>query len=435
MKKIIACAIIMAVSTKTFAQSGTNSPYSQYGLGSLAEQSGGFNRGMNGLSYGFHEHNQVNFQNPASYSAIDSLTFILDAAVSLQLTNFQENGVKKNANNSSLEYVTAAFRAARHVGVSFGLMPYTNVGYNYSNTANVNAFASTESINPTYTNTYSGSGGLHEVYLGVGWEPFKRFSIGVNAGYLWGKLNRSVVNSYSDAYVNTLSKYYNTSVNTYKLDFGIQYTQPVGKNDEVTLGFTYGYGHKTNASPECLVISSNSQTAVRDTARFSVSDGVTLPHTYGAGLLWNHKNQFKFGVDYQLQKWGSVETPQYAVVNNTPKFTLQKGLMDDRHRFTVGGEFCKGERYRGFFSRIHYRAGFSYATPYTKIRGLDGPKEMSASIGFGIPIIDGYSNKTMLNISAQWVNMNAAGMIKENTFRVTVGLTFNERWFAKFKVE
>ena len=36
------------------AQSGTNSPYSQYGLGVLSDQTSGFNRGMNGVGLGFH---------------------------------------------------------------------------------------------------------------------------------------------------------------------------------------------------------------------------------------------------------------------------------------------------------------------------------------------------------------------------------------------
>lgn len=49
------------------AQSGTNSPYSQYGLGLLNEQSSGFNRGMNGLGLGFREHNQVNYINPVLF--------------------------------------------------------------------------------------------------------------------------------------------------------------------------------------------------------------------------------------------------------------------------------------------------------------------------------------------------------------------------------
>ena len=87
------------------AQSGTNSPYSQFGLGLLAEQTSGFNRGMNGLGLGFREHNQINYINPASYSAIDSLSFIFDVGITGQVTNFNENGKKRNANNADIEYI------------------------------------------------------------------------------------------------------------------------------------------------------------------------------------------------------------------------------------------------------------------------------------------------------------------------------------------
>ena len=57
---------MMVTTLSASAQSGTNSPYSQYGFGVLADQTGGFNRGMNGLGIGYREGNQVNFLNPAS---------------------------------------------------------------------------------------------------------------------------------------------------------------------------------------------------------------------------------------------------------------------------------------------------------------------------------------------------------------------------------
>ena len=79
MKKLLITVCMAVTSMAVLAQSGTNSPYSQYGLGVLGEQSGGFNRGMNGLGIGFHEHNQINTSNPASYASIDSLSFIFDA--------------------------------------------------------------------------------------------------------------------------------------------------------------------------------------------------------------------------------------------------------------------------------------------------------------------------------------------------------------------
>lgn len=85
--------------------------------------------------------------------------------------------------------------------------------------------------------------------------------------------------------------------------------------------------------------------------------------------------------------------------------------------------------------RVHYRAGVSYATPYLIINGQDGPKEMSASLGFGIPFLHGYNSRQILNVSAQWVRQDSKTFIKENSFRINIGLTFDERWFAKFKME
>lgn len=431
MKKIIAAALFSAIVTASFAQSSTNSPYSQYGLGLISDQSNSFNRGMNGLAYGLREHNQVNNMNPASYSAIDSLSFIFDAGVGLQLTNFDENGKKKNAKTGNFEYVTAIFRATKHVGVSFGLIPYTNIGYTYSNSENVNGTPSSNSENATYTNTYHGEGGLHQAYLGAAWEPLKGFSFGANLSYLWGDYTRYVINSYSDAYVNTLAKYYTAEVRSYKIDLGLQYSTNITKKDELTIGATYSIGHKLGADPECSIISNNSQTGIADTTKYSIKDGLSIPHTFGFGMAWRHNKQLTVGADYQLQKWSSIDYPQY----DNDSYHLAKGLFKDRHKITLGGEYCRGELSRNFFGRIHYKAGVSYASSYQKINGNDGPKELSVSAGFGIPITNGYNNRSILHISGQWVKMDASNLIKENTFRINIGFTFNEKWFSKFKVE
>lgn len=432
MKRILFAVSVISWALFASAQSGTNSPYSQFGLGTLAEQSSGFNRGMNGLGLGFREHNQVNFTNPASYSAIDSLTFIFDVGMSGQLTNFQEGGKKLNAKNANFEYAVAGFRMARHLGVSFGVVPFSNVGYKY---------AVTEFIDQTntsaFTNTYSGSGGLRQAYLGMGWEPFKGVAIGVNGGYLWGGYDRSMVNTYnSESTANTLSKYYSANVSSYKLDVGVQFTARLSKKDELTLGATYGLGHKIGGNPNCQVISTNKQTSVADTTSYPLHGKMELelPTTIAVGLAWNHNNSLKIGADYQLQQWGGVKMPEFTTVNGNMDYTLQSNMLKDRHKFTLGFDLCPAENGRKFFSRVHYRAGLSYATPYLIINGHDGPKEMSASFGFGIPIISRNSLST-LNVSAQWVRNDSKFFMKENIFRVNIGLTFNERWFVKWKVE
>jgi len=429
-RRVICAFSMIALATSVIAQSGTNSPYSQYGLGVQSEQSAGFNRGMNGLGLGFREHNQVNTLNPASYSSVDSLTFIFDVGFSGQVTNFKEGGKKLNANNADFEYAVAAFRMFKNFGVSFGILPYTNVGYNYSTSGKISGDATN-----SYANTYYGEGGLHQVYLGAGWQLFKGFSLGANVGYLWGDFSRLVTNSYSDSYSKTVTKLYSASVTNYKLDFGLQYQFAADKNNEITFGATYSLGHKLGADPSCKVISSNPQTSKPDTTSYSVNNGVEIPTAISAGVMWNHRNSLKVGVDYSYQNLGSVAYPVYSVVNNVPTYALSSEYYTDRHKVTVGGEYCGNETSRSFLKRMRFRAGASYATPYYKINGQDGPSELSVSAGFGIPIVNSYNNRSILNISGQWVRSSAKNFITENTFRINIGLTFNERWFMKWKVE
>ena len=71
-KKVICGLMMAAITAGSFAQSGTNSPYSQYGFGVLNDQATGFNKGTNGLGQAVRNGSRVNPLNPASFSAIDS---------------------------------------------------------------------------------------------------------------------------------------------------------------------------------------------------------------------------------------------------------------------------------------------------------------------------------------------------------------------------
>ena len=437
MRKLILATLLLGSALFVHAQSGTNSPYSQFGLGTMTDQASGFNRGMNGVGLGFHEHNQVNYINPASYASLDSLTFIFDVGMSGQITNFAENGVKKNAKNANFEYAVAGFRAAKHVGVSFGIIPFTNVGYDFSSTG----YVDDADRSVTYTNSFNGDGGFHEVYLGAGWSPVKGLSIGANVGYFWGKYSKSVVNQYSNSAYKTLSRVYSTQVNSYKLDFGAQYTAQLAKKDQLTVALTFSPGHNLGSEAKLDILSSDANTA--DTTSLAVDKGLSLPTMWGAGLMWNHNDQWKVGFDYTLQKWGSLDYPLYSasmqteggVTREIPTYALKSGYYSDRHKVNLGVQYCYGERNRSFFKRIQYHAGASYATPYYKVNGNDGPKELSVSAGFGIPIFNSYNNRSYLNISGQWVQSSAKNLIKENTFRLNIGFTFNEDWFKKWKMQ
>lgn len=438
MKKTIFTAALFAISLNVMAQSGTNSPYSQFGYGKLSEQSQGFNRGMNGVGLAFREHNQVNYLNPASYSAIDSITFIFDIGMSLQMTNFKENGKSKNANNADFEYAVGSFRLVKNIGMSFGFIPYSNVGYNFSSSTNVPNYSVTPGADNTTTNTlnYSGSGGLHQFFIGAGWKtPLKGLSIGANINYLWGDVANYVTSTYSDTYVKSLAKQYTTTVRSYKLDLGLQYSHQLANKDIATIGLTLSPGHSLSATPECLLLASNSQSAVNDTTRLTADGGCGIPTQFGLGVSYRHATQWLIGLDYTLQKWSSTKFPVYGELGDRTDYTTQTNVFTDRHRINVGGEYCRNENSRDFSDRLRYRFGMGYTSSYLKVNGSDGPKEFSVSAGVGIPIMNSYNNRSILNVSFQWQNLTGKGLLTENTFLINIGMTFNERWFAKWKFD
>ena len=368
--------------------------------------------------------NIVNTLNPASYSAIDSLTMIFDVGLSGQITNFKEGASSVNAKNANFEYAVGSFRLMRNVGMSFGILPLTNIGYTYT------SYTKLEENRGTIAETYSGDGGLHQVFLGAGWRIFKPLSIGFNAQYVWGDCERYILSS-TGTDINSLEKNYSFSVQSYHIDLGLQWHQILKNRDEIVVGATVGLGHKLGADPQCMIINTNSLSSTPDTTMFTITNGVSLPMTYGLGVSWSHKNSLLVDFDATLQQWGKLDYPSYE----SGAYVLKSGLLKDRYKFNVGADYVPNAMSRKLLHRVHYRLGAGYATPYYKINGLDGPKEISVSAGFGIPLQNAYNNRSVLNISAQWVNTSATGFIKENTFRINVGLTFNERWFAKWKVD
>lgn len=432
MKKSIFCGLLAAVIPLTVcAQSGTQSstlsPYSQYGFGVLADQSQASGRGMGGTGIGMRNGTLVNTLNPASYSAVDSLTMLFDAGLTGQFTNFKEKATSANSRTADFDYAVGLFRVKRHLGVSFGLLPYSDVGYTYT----IQSFL--DNTIGSISETYKGTGGLHQAFIGAGWNPVKPLSVGVNAAYLWGTYTRSVASTASTT-INSLSKTYKASVNSYNITLGLQWQQPFGRHDNVVFGATMGLGHKLGTDPTCNIVNINTATLVSDTTTFTVENGLELPMTYGVGMSWNHKQKLTVAADVTLQKWGSTAFPDYD--ETTRSYTSRSGLLTDRTRVGIGADYIPNSlSLRSYLHRVHYRIGAAYATPYYKINGSDGPKELSFSAGLGLPLQNVWNNRSVLNISAQWVHTSAQDLITDNSFRISVGLTFNEKWFAKWRVE
>ena len=196
-KKLLALAIFtFQLSLLTsYAQNGINSPYSRYGFGMMADRAMGFTKAMGGVAQGFRDGQQVNVANPASYSAVDSLTALFDLGLSVFNGNYKMGNMQQNAKNASFDYFAFQFRVRRGVGVTLGILPYTNISYKFNSASST--VSGSETI--TSTNTFTGSGGLHQVFLGAGWAPFRHVSLGANVSYLYGDYTHTSANTFSES--------------------------------------------------------------------------------------------------------------------------------------------------------------------------------------------------------------------------------------------
>ena len=417
----ISVCLIWMMTMGLMAQTSTNSPYTRYGFGQLSDQNFGNSQAMGGISYGLRNGLQVNAANPASYSAVDSLTFIFDAGMSLQNANFKEGNVKTNAKNSSVDYIAMQFRLMKGLGFTAGFLPYSTVGYsmNRSNPVVTDEFGNTTSA----TQQFYGTGGLQQVFFGMGYNVFKGLSVGANFSYLYGDITHTSTTTFSNANAFSSARTNKIEVSDYKLDFGVQYSHQLKEKHVLNLGATYSYGHNLNSTGYEYVEKYQSSTVATQSID-TIKNAFALPHTFGIGATYVYDNRLTIGADYTLQKWADA------------KFFNEKNAFQNRSKISIGAEYLPNHYGRGYLQRIRYRAGVYYSSPYAKIDGKDGNREYGISFGIGLPLTL-YQYRSILNISGQYVKVSpkVKGMLEENYLRINIGLTFNERWFMKWKVD
>lgn len=418
--------IVLATFAFAFAQAenGINSPYSRFGLGTLSDQNLGVNRQMGGLGYALRDKSFINLLNPAAVSSADSTTMIFEGGFSLQHGNFKENGVKINAQNASFDYLVMGFRLKRNLGMAIGILPFSNVGYSFSNDETFHSPDGDSDGTFSGIYKYNGNGGLTQPFVTIGWGITDNLSVGVMASYLYGEINHNISTEFTDNNISNIAKQYRLDVSNYKADFGLQYSKTISEKKHLTVGVVYSLGHDLNADAELISRKTTSGTAEYSDAT-AFANAFKLPHTFGAGANYTI-DKWTFGADYTFQKW-----------SGTSFFGDNEGC--NRSKISLGVEFNPNQVSRNVLKRTRYRAGLYYAQPYTEFNGKKGCEEYGASAGFSLPMTSTNNmnnNRSILNVSGQFIRINpkTAGMITETYIRLNIGVTFNEFWFFKSKV-
>ena len=414
--KLFLATLVCSVPALVMAQN-VNTPYSMYGYGILGDRATSMQRQMGGVGYAMNSGRQINVMNPASYAAIDSLTFLFDMGADVSMIWSQDGSAKERATGGGLDYVTMQFPLSKYMGGSIGVLPYSSVGYAFGN----------DITHGTVEN--QGSGGINELYVGLSGK-IGGFSLGVNVSYDFG----NIVN---DVFANPSSgstKFEHVmQVRDWNILVGAQYTQKIGRNDRFVLGLTYS-PKKTLLGKSWATIQEMTQESVPTTVgELKLRNNYYTPNCFGAGISYTHERVSRFNVefDYTWQGWKDCEySPMYS--SSDPDVVVFDGMQfNNRQKFAVGAEYVP--RIRGNYGqRMTYRLGAYYTEDYLKIKG-NGVRDYGVTAGVGFPTPEG---KTVINLGLEWKMRQAhpVSLVKENYFNVTLGVNFNEVWFFKRKI-
>ena len=416
--KVTLLAIVAMVAAGVIpvrAQNSTVTPYSRFGYGMLSENANAAQRSMGGVGYAQRSGRAINVMNPASYAAIDSLTFRFDMAVDAKGLTTTEGTQKGKNFTGGLDYVTLQFPITRYGGGAVGLKPFSEVGYNFGN----------EIINGH--NAREGSGNLSELFLGLSARPFKNFTVGANFSYLFGTL-------LNDTYVYTEAG--NTSlfervleVRDFNVTIGAQYEFNLNQANTIGLGVVYSPKKKFHGHAYGLVnYEINNSQVVPDTIGYStLGSAYQKAETWGAGINWTYEKRISVEADFTYQPWkkASFGTIEGFDDGATPQ------QFDDRWRAAIGFSFMANPR-GSWLKRVNYRVGGYYSNDYVKI-GDNSLREYGVTVGLGLPAP---SAKTMVNLAFEYRHRQAtpSPLVKENYFMVTLGVNVNELWFWRNKI-
>lgn len=408
-KIIITVAILVGSVFGATAQDAM-SPYSRYGYGTLIDNATSAQRAMGGVGYAMQSGRQINVMNPASYASIDSLTFLFDMGLTMNNHWASDNGEKVKDFGGGLDYITLQVPITKYIGASAGLLPYSSTGYSFGNNIDNGA------------NSYQGSGGINQLYAGVGVKPFKGFSLGVNFSYLFGK-TRNDNYVYTDAGTTTLFERV-MDVRDYNVQFGLQYFLPLGKTRSITIGAVYSPGKDFRGNTYGIKYDTTNDSEPDTIGQMDLKGNYSRPATWGAGINMQVNRRLMVEADFTYQQWSKA------------KFNAIDGFegtqFDDRWKVAAGLQYVQNQR-GSWFRRIQYRLGGYYTRDYIKF-GDNNVKEYGVSLGFGLPAP---ASKTLINLGLQYSHRQATPnpLVKEDCLYITIGVNFNELWFWRNKIK
>ncbi|PBJ13144.1 hypothetical protein [Flavobacterium sp. ACN6] len=407
-KKVLISACLL-ISFVSFAQQGTASPYSFFGIGDVRFKGTLENRSMAGVAVE-QDTIHLNLENPASYASLIQTTFTVGGTFAT--SNLKTSTQSEKAQRSTFDYLALGIPMGKF-GASFGLIPVTSVGYKILTDNSATEGATSSQLD--------GKGGINKVYFGLGYKIMRNWNIGVDAQYNFGKITTTTVEAITGVQ-NGTAEVNASELSGMAFSFGTMYQKKVYKKISMFSSLSYTFASNLNSDntrtisvqgdPDSYVLPVNSQT-------------LKLPNKLSIGLGIGEARKWLVGANMTFQGDGQLANYYNAAENVS---------YEKYSKYALGGYYLPNyNSFTSYLSRITYRAGLKYEK-IGLIVNNESIKDVGVTLGAGIPIPQSLSN---LNFGIEFGKRGtvSSNLVQENYVNFSLSFSFNDKWFVKSKFQ
>lgn len=399
--------------------------YSSQGLGKLASPALVHNRGMGGIGIAAGSGLHINNVNPALLYRNNLTSF--DVAFAIEYKDIMKDNEAISSLTGGLSYGIFAFPAiANRWTFSVGLMPFSTVGYKIKESRAVIGNNQKSQLE------LDGDGGISQVYWAHGVRIYKSLSAGIKMAYLFGSINRdlNLQPQTSDDFSYQVSYKRGLFYSGLLPEGGLHYSQKIGKTSYLSAGIIYQPETQVKAIRNETFESKNMQNDIISQDTVANDPGTALiPRKIGFGVALEKYMKYTVGVDITLQQWEKFG----AYKPENVKTAWDNDGMKNSMEIAAGGEFIPDvSSVSNYLKRVVYRLGFNYRnTPF--FLNEKQITDLSINLGLSLPV----SSLSSINLAfeAGKRGTTTKNLIRENYFKISLGTSFNDRWFVRRKYD
>jgi hypothetical protein len=295
------------------------------------------------------------------------------------------------------------------------------VGYNVRNT---NTIEETQ-----FVNTFNGSGGLNRVFLASGYQINKNLSLGLEVNQNFGLVETMSTEYISDV-ENGTQEINSSRIKGTSFTFGLMYDAKISSKLRGYTSFTFTPESNLNLANQRVLKTVFSAPGFGDLEIDRIElpvDNTTIkmPSRISGGFGLGQKLKWLLGTEITYQG-SSTMGNRFTDINNA--------TFENSVRISLGGFYIpKYNSFTSYLSRVTYRAGIRYENTGLVLQN-ESINDYGMNFGLGLPLGGTFSK---INVGFEYGQRGTRkqNLILENYFNLSIGLTFNDKWFQKYKYE